>query len=370
MKKLTALLAWLLLATFAYAGNSYTPIGNAAYTATNSDVRLVPTVAITGTKVVTLPYAGGTVVGTGAAYPGGYASGLGGDRFEVIDSFGNVGGSNGIIQITAQAGDLLNGVSGGSVYLTNPFGRVALRPVGGQGWVVDSNEIQTSGNCPGTTVTVSSVANVVGTWTAATPTLGLFTATAHGFTGACPVQISGGSQSTGVSTSTTYWVIPASISTNTFALASSPANALAGTALAITGSAGSGQTVTAGQPLTTNTAANVTGVTVGPGEWDCRAQVGRNIQSGTTNYTMYSATLSTTGTAGAPTVATVASGASAVVTTAAGALTNAAIASLGNVVGPWRLSTTSAVNVYLSADDLFSAGTNAAFGNLTCRRAL
>jgi len=375
MKRLLLSLAiGLGLIASAFAGNPYTAIGNANYSALPSDIRLVPTVAITPltTRTITLPGAGITVVGSGTVVAGAnVGSGLAQDRFEIVDFFGNIGGSNGCLAITAAAGDTLNGVSGGTVNLCNPFGRIALRPIGGIGWVVDSQEVQTSGTCPGTGTTVGSVSNVVGTWTASAPTLGVFTATAHGLTGACPIQISGGSQSTGVSTSTTYWVIPASITTNTFALASTPANALAGTALAITGSAGSGQTVTMGQAgYSTNTATNVTGVSIGPGEWDCRAQIFRNIQSGTSNFTMYSATMTTSGTAAAPTALTLASGQSDEKTTAAGVLTNATLASLGNVVGPWRLSTASATNVYVSVDDLFSAGTIAAFGNLTCRRAL
>lgn len=358
----------LALASSALAGNPYTAMGNANYTALNTDIRIIPTVALTAVRTITLPYAGGTVVGSGTAYPGGYASGFGSDRLEIIDSNGLLSAStNACLLITAQTGDLLNGVSGGTVTLCQTYGRLLLRPVGGVGWQVDSNETVTSGVCPGTATTFSSVANVVGTWTSSAPTLGLFTVTAHSMVGACPIQISGGSQSTGVSTATTYWVIPASISTNTFALASSISNALAGTALAITGSAGSGQTVTTGVPLTTATPAALTGVTLTPGEWDCRGSLGRTITA-TTSFTNYSSIITTTAAPAVPTQADVVNGRASNIWAAA--IVPGVAVGPASVVGPVRFSFTAATNVYMNVSDTFTASTDAAGGILVCRRAL
>ena len=155
----------LALIASALAGNPYTAIGNANYSALPSDIRLVPTVAISAntTRVITLPSASGTVVGSGTTVPGGIAaSGLATDRFEIIDAFGNVGGSNACLLIAAQSGDTLNGATSGTVQLCNPFGRIALRPIGGVGWVVDSNEVISSTVASGSAVslTTNTAANI------------------------------------------------------------------------------------------------------------------------------------------------------------------------------------------------------------------
>jgi hypothetical protein len=89
-------------------------------------------------------------------------------------------------------------------------------------------EIQTSGICAGT----ASTATV--TITIAAP--GVITDTAHGITGACPIQLTtSGALPTGLTASTTYWVVPSSITDNTYTLATTVANALAGTAITTTG---------------------------------------------------------------------------------------------------------------------------------------
>lgn len=376
MKKLLLSLGLALgLASPAFAGNPYTSLPvNANYSALITDFKLVPTGAVSGSsKTITLPSAGGTCVGGVSPYFGQGASC--GDRFEIVDMNGVMAGPGSALtcyNVTAQSGDLLNGVSGGTITFCNTYGRLVLRPFGGIGWQVDSQETLVSGACPGTATTFTSVANTTGTWSTTTPTVGLFTLGSNpGFVGACPLQITGGSQSTGVSTSTTYWTIPGSYTgsgaTAAVALASSVPNALAGTALTITGSAGSGQTLTMGVPLTTATPANITGVILNPGEWDCRASIGRTITS-TTSFTNYSANLSTSSTAVVPSQAMVLAGNATNVWAAA--IVPGVTVGPTTVVGPARFSVTSATNLYLSTNDAFTASTDAAGGTLTCRRVL
>ena len=279
MKRLLLLIAALLAApSAAWAGNPYTAIGDAAYTATASDVRLVPTVALTATRVITLPYAGATVVGSGTSIAGGIAaSGLATDRFEIVDVFGNVGPTN-CLTVTAQTGDLLNGVSGGTSTFCNPFGRIVLRPVGGTGWQIDSGEVQVGTTLIGATVSVTT---------------------------ATPVNIVGQASHT---------------------------------------------------------------ISIGPGDWDCRATVARVFASGTTSYTILSALLSSTSTAAAPSTAQLAAGQGAYLESAANVSTSA-IGPL-QTIGPFRFSVTAATPLYLAVTDTFSAGTDTAYGNITCRRAL
>ena len=274
---------------------------------------------------------------------------------------GVVGGSNSCLIITAQTGDLLNGITGGSMTWCQTYGRLVLRPIGGTNWQIDSNDVQTSGVCPGSASTVSSVTNVTGTWSAATPTAGVFTATAHGITGACPVVFTAGSQSTGVVSGTVYWTIPASITTNTYAIASSVATALAGSGLVITGTAGSGQTQTDGAKYATTVAGNITGLTLSPGTWDCFG-VGFRTLAATTSVTQLitsiSATSATVGTEGDP--------GTNYTSTAA----NVMAANTDVDVGPTRLNLTAATNYYLVVKDTFTVSTNSQGGSLTCRRAL
>lgn len=83
---------------------------------------------------------------------------------------------------------------------------------------------------------------------------GLVTLTAHGFPAGMALQLAAGSGAlpTGLVAATTYYVTSgATLLTNTFALSSSLANALAGTAITTTGSAGVGNTQTTQPSATT-----------------------------------------------------------------------------------------------------------------------
>jgi hypothetical protein len=263
-----------ILVSQAFAGNTYTSIGKANYTALSTDYRIVPTVALTANRTITLPYAAATCVGAFSSILG---QGNCATSLDIVDAFGNVGGSNSCLVITAQTGDLLNGVSGGSITWCNPFGRLVLRPIGGTSWVVDDNEV---------------------------------------------------------------------ISTTILA-----ANAVS---------------------LTTATAANVVGqasytLVLQPGEWDCRAFVARTFTS-STSYTVLSALLSTTSTAAAPTAAQIGAGQGVELSSAA----DVPGVTIGpsQTIGPYRFSVAAATNLYLAVTDTFTASTDAAYGNITCRRAL
>jgi hypothetical protein len=271
MKRLTYALGLLLASTsLGWAGNPYTAIGNANYSALPSDVRLVPTVALSSTRTITLPSAGGTVVGSGTSIAGGIAaSGLATDRFEIIDAFGNVGGSNSCMTITAQTGDLLNGVSGGSVSFCNPYGKITFTPVGGTGWQ------QSVGS-------------------------GVFTSVAPG----TPVSI------------------------------------------------------------TSATPINIMSIAIPPGTWSCTGTIGRVVQT-STSFTVLSGVLWTTATAAAPTTTQIGVGQGVYLAEAADVGGTAIGPSQS--IGPYVFNLAAAGTLYLAVTDTFTAGTDAGYGNITCK---
>lgn len=191
LKKL--LLALLLgLATPALAGNGFTPVGNTNYTMLATDSQLVPTVALTANRTWTLPPAAATCVGGAGPY---FGQGTCATALQIIDSQGNVGGTNSCILVVPSAGDNLNGGSN-TVTFCNSFGRAIFRPMGGTNWQLDTGELQTTGFCvaSGTTNTV--------TFTTATPTV--VTDTGATFTGACPLTFTSTAQlPTGVASGAT-----------------------------------------------------------------------------------------------------------------------------------------------------------------------
>lgn len=362
MKKL--LLALLLFASPAWAGISYTSIGNANYSATSTDVTIVPSVALTATRTLTLPYAGATCVGT-APCP---------NALTILDAQGNIGGANSCLSIAPSSGDTING-SSSAVTFCSTYGRAIMRPVGGTNWQADLygpgqlqgtatndnapagsvGEFITSGACGGT----GSTATV--TITIAAP--GVFTDTAHGFTGACPVVFtnSGGGLPTGITSGTTYWVVPSSITTNTYSVATTVANAIAGTAVTTTGSSTGTQTRTSGSTLASTTAANITGIALTAGDWDCRATISHNLGA-STSVTKLTASIS-------PTSATMANqgiNTSDFLSTAANVM---GVLGTDLKIGPARFSLASTTNEYLVATDTFSVSTDVAYGVLSCRRA-
>jgi hypothetical protein len=83
---------------------------------------------------------------------------------------------------------------------------------------------------------------------------------------------SGGALPTGFSATTVYWTIPSLTTGTTLQLASSVANALAGTAITFTGGSGT-QTLIPGALTASATLINVTGLSLSAGDWDVWGQV-------------------------------------------------------------------------------------------------
>lgn len=81
-----------------------------------------------------------------------------------------------------------------------------------------------------------------------------------------------GSLPTGFSTTTVYWTIPSTITGSVIQLASSVANALAGTAITFSGGSGT-QTLIPGCLTANNALINVTGLPLTAGAWLCWGQV-------------------------------------------------------------------------------------------------
>lgn len=342
MKKLLLALWLALLAAPAFAVTSATPVGDAAYTILSTDQRLITTTVFTAARTWTLPYAGSTCVGQTCPTT----------ALEINDVAGAFSQAN-QLTITPQFGDTINGNTG-SLIISGAGARLSLVPTSGSNWQATVwGDYQTTGTCPppATTATV--------TITIATP--GVITWTAHGMTGACPVVLTTtGALPTGLTASTVYYVIPSSITTNTFTLATTVANALAGTAIATSGTQSGTQTGTGGNALSTTTAADITGLSLSQGLWECRGKVGRTLGASTSVTKLVGGISATTATA--PTIGTTAS---TVTMTAANVM---GAAGTDTTVGPDRVSLTATTNRFLMAQDTFTVSTNVAYGSLTCDR--
>lgn len=362
MKKL--LLALGLLSAFAgpaLAVDSWTAVGNVAYSILSTDTRVVPTTALSANRTWTLPSAGATCVGQGC-----------GNALEIDDAFGNIGGANSCIVIAPLSGELLNGSSASQTFCAS-FGRVILFPMNGSNWLTQIlgpgqlpatatndnapagslGEFISSGTCPGTGTTATV------TITIAAP--GVVTYTAHGITGACPIVFTtSGALPTGLTASTVYWVVPSSITTNIFTVATTVANALAGTAITTTGTQSGTQTGTFGSTLSTGAAANITGVSLTAGDWDCRS-TGARVLGASTSVTILSSSMSQT----TATMGTRGSNGSALFSTAANVM---GVGGFDLHIGPVRESLAATTNIYLVSQDTFTVSTDVGYGTLSCRR--
>jgi|HubBroStandDraft_4_1064222.scaffolds.fasta_scaffold00159_14 hypothetical protein len=120
-------------------------------------------------------------------------------------------------------------------------------------------------NCPsatsGASVSFTNATPTVGTW-ASPPWSGSAIAV-----WTCPITITA-NPPTGLSSSTNYWIVPISVSAGTFNVATSAANALAGTFVATTG-ASSTANLTSTLALTTTAGLPTAGVSLPAGDWDC-----------------------------------------------------------------------------------------------------
>jgi hypothetical protein len=194
MRKL--LLALALSVSFggpALAVDSTTLVGNVAYSMTNTDVRVVPSVALTANRVWTLPYAAGTGIGQTANL---------GAALIILDPQGNIGGSNSCIVITPQSGDTINN-SASAVTFCTTFGRATLFPVTGNNWSL-SLELTGPGQSPATRTNDNATAGNVGEVISAT----VLTGAAVSLTTNTPANI------TSVSLTAGDWDCRATISRN------------------------------------------------------------------------------------------------------------------------------------------------------------
>lgn len=344
MKRLLLGLAlWLGLIAPSNAVVSVTNVGDAAYSILSTDCVVQTTTALTAARTWTLPYAGATQIGQSQVCP---------DNLQIIDA------AKGITQpfaltITPQSGDTINGNTG-SVTISAPGASVTLTPVSGSNWIMTTNgDFVTTGICPGT----ASTATV--TITIAVP--GVITDTAHGITGACPVVFTtSGALPTGITSGTTYWVSPSSITTNTYSISTTVANALAGTLITTTGSQSGTQTRTSGSTLSTGAAANITGLSLTQGDWDCRATKA-SVLAASTSVTIMSGSISQT----SATAGTRGGNGINLISTAANVM---GVGGQDINIGPARQLLSATTNVFLVAQDTFTVSTNVAYGNLTCRR--
>ena len=142
-----------------WAADSYTIVGNANYTMTNTDVRLVPTVALTANRTWTLPFANATCIGQSCA--------PGANTLDIIDAQGNVGGANSCIIVAPPSGNTINGASG-SVTFCGTYGRIAFWPMSGSNWTYN---LVAAGQTPGTTTNDNASTGNVGEFVTVAKTL-------------------------------------------------------------------------------------------------------------------------------------------------------------------------------------------------------
>ena len=232
----------------------------------------------------------------------------------------------------------------------------------------------TVGQLPGTTTNDNASAGNIGevmsstcpsAATTATVTItiaapGVITWTAHGFTTACPVVFTTtGALPTGITSGTVYWVVPSSITTNTFTIATSIPNALAGTQITTSGTQSGTQTGTAGAAAATTANIGLTGLALTAGDWECYGLAVRGLAAST------SVTLMKTSIGQSVADATLKDGSMDQFSTAANVMVN----DHTRRVGPVRESLSATTNVYLSMTDTFTVSTNKIYGTLKCIRA-
>lgn len=192
---------------------------------------------------------------------------------------------------------------------------------------------------------------------------GVITWTGHGLTATNAVVFtnSGGALPTGIVSGTTYYVTAgASITTNTFQISTTVANALAGTSVNTSGSQSGTQTGTSGVALATATPADLCGLSLTAGEWLTYGVI-LTSTGGTTTTTLTAVWVSTTSVT-VPTPLDNSGGINQVQCTApAGA--NQIINS-----GIKQINVSGTTNLFLTGDSTFSISTSKAYGFLAAIR--
>lgn len=227
-----------------------------------------------------------------------------------------------------------------------------------------------AGQFPGTITNDSAAAGKVGelmsstalssgtatvTITIASP--GIVTDTAHGLAAYQPVYLTtSGALPTGLTASTVYFVIP--VNANSYKLATTLANAIAGTAINTTGSQSGTHTRHAGARLATATAKSITAIVLTAGDWDVSC-VADFVAASTTVPTALAASIGTV----VDTLPTKSAG---------GYVGNNATqaASSENVVasGPLRVSLSATTTIFLTVQASFTTSTMDVGGTIRARR--
>lgn len=257
---------------------------------------------------------------------------------------------------------------------------LCLTPAHGDGINVPASAVGTAtiGQIPGTTTNDNAAAGKVGefvqtvittgaatvTFTNASPTVVTWTAHPYAInasgvvaTGAINFTNSGGALPTGVSAATNYYFVPTDA--NSGRIATSVANALAGT-FVNTSSTGTGtQTGTAAALLSTGSAIDIAGLALTAGDWQCNGSFGI-VPAGSTVTTIIQEWINSTSVS-PPSIVNRSAYFLLPVTLATGS-----IAQLPLSNGRFSFSATS--NVFLSSNVTFSISTNTGFGEISCTR--
>lgn len=200
---------------------------------------------------------------------------------------------------------------------------------------------------------------------------GVVTWTGHGFKCLSPVYFStSGALPTGLTAFTAVYITcGASLTTNTFQVSTTEANALAGTSINFTGSQSGTQTGHGGIILTSGAASDVVGLQLNAGDYDCTGLIAPNY-GGATSVTQMAAWLGTAGGSSIPyTIATPILTAN---TLGAGLniWSSAAIVQPAMTLNtlPVRVSLASAGMVVLSTQATYTVSSTTMSGIVRCRR--
>lgn len=232
-----------------------------------------------------------------------------------------------------------------------------------------TNDSAAAGNLGEYIVATANGEPIAATFTNASPTV--VTMTGNTFAARCviatgsankcvlPVYFTGLAGTNGVTNNTAYYVDPASISGSTFKIATSVANALAGTDVNTTGT-DSGTGIAANYITTSGVGQAMIGLSLTAGDWDCNGNV---------------ATIGVASTAPSALAGVIAGGAGTMnfnnesaqllqLTFSVGALSNVL------VYGSTRRSNASQANVFANVQENWTGGATSptATGNIRCRR--
>ena len=276
------------------------------------------------------------------------------------------------INVGAPFPALVTGGSGIGVSKTNGIWTVTLLPgaiasvVQGLGFAqgqiigTNTNDNASPGNigeyfrslATGATATVTSLGGNAITWTA------------HGLAGNTVVTFtnSGGALPTGLTAGTAYYVVGSTITANTFQVATTIANAIAGTVVTITGAGTGTHTGTNSATLATTVARDLGAVQLTPGDWDVWGVVSFLGNAATTVSALAACVSPTSVTQVAPPT-----GGCTHLWYSAALIFNAAN-STEVTVSPIRVSISVNTVYYLVAQSTFATNSEAAYGFLQARR--